>query len=492
MTELIDRSVFLKATRCRKAAWMSMHSPEFRDHSPLTAYHYNLQDLKLALRELFGKGVHCSAENERAPERIRNTMNALEHGEKVMYDPAIESEGMYATADVMLIGQEECTVVFARAARGIKRRSYLSAAFMLEVFQSRFPTVRIQLAHLNGNKRKSEQQPQSDFITLTDITTQAQDFRPEAKSYINDLKQLKASSDNPSVPIGPQCKSPYPCPFIDHCWGRLQHPESVLHLTGQQGLEWELLREGYEEMTEVPDRLLKTSAQQAQVDAWRTREALANTKELRKWYAQVKWPLALLDFETFGPVFPVHENMAPLQQLPFQFSVRRQKAPDEPFEVFHFLAKARDDYMEELTKALSESLDGAASILAYGAANERMVMEEIARLVPDHKASMTEAMKKLIDIQEPFRKQWLYKDRMNGTSSLKKVIPAFSPENSYDQLEVSNGYEAATAFEEMLRTEDPALKNKFREDLQTYCHRDTFALARLLDVIRDFSDSKEM
>lgn len=483
MALVIDRSVFLKASRCHKAAWLSMHSPGERNASPRTAYHFNQADLRNALVQVCGKGTHCFKEGEEIKQRIARTEAALGRGDTLLFDPMIEVEGMRISADVLVIENGCCKVMLVRAARGIKKRTRLAAAFMLETLNKRFPQVTIELAHVGNSIRISARQAHSEFIQFTDLTKHAEALRTEAQEILSRLKDLQQVADTPIVPIGPQCKNPYPCPFVQHCWGRLQNPRSVLHLTGNEGLEWELLKEGYEEMTEVPARRLQTPSQLKQVEAWRSQRAMIQLGELRNWYKKVQWPVAFLDFESFGPVFPIQQGMAPLQQLPFQFSVRRQEAQGEPFEVFHFLAKARDVNLHLLAESLLKALEEVASVVVYDAANERMILKQLKRLVPGIKESIDDAISKLVDIQEPFRNQWLYKDHMNGTSSLKKVIHAFSPENDYAQLEVSNGYEAATTFEEMLRTSDPIVKKRLGENLEQYCHQDTTAMVKLLRIM---------
>lgn len=89
----------------------------------------------------------------------------------------------------------------------------------------------------------------------------------------------------------------------------------------------------------------------------------------------------------------------------------------------------------------------------------------------------------MIDLIDSFRGKMLYRPAMNGSFSIKKVLPALfpdDPEMNYDNLEgsVHNGGDAMTAYPaiaEMI----PAKASATRRALLDYCRLDTLAMVRI-------------
>lgn len=68
---------------------------------------------------------------------------------------------------------------------------------------------------------------------------------------------------------------------------------------------------------------------------------------------------------------------------------------------------------------------------------------------------------------------------MQGSASLKAVLPAFVPGMSYDALDISHGGEAQQAYFRMLSIKDKKELAKLRKGMLDYCRQDTLAMVRL-------------
>jgi hypothetical protein len=73
---------------------------------------------------------------------------------------------------------------------------------------------------------------------------------------------------------------------------------------------------------------------------------------------------------------------------------------------------------------------------------------------------------------------------MNGSYSLKSVLPALVPEMAYDGMEISDGAMASQAYFTMGEISDPAELARLRKSLLDYCRQDTLGLVRLLEKMR--------
>ena len=72
---------------------------------------------------------------------------------------------------------------------------------------------------------------------------------------------------------------------------------------------------------------------------------------------------------------------------------------------------------------------------------------------------------------------------MNGSYSIKSVLPALVPDLSYDGLEISDGGLAMQAYLELQEEKDPDRINEIRRDLWEYCNLDTLAMVEILEKL---------
>ena len=96
---------------------------------------------------------------------------------------------------------------------------------------------------------------------------------------------------------------------------------------------------------------------------------------------------------------------------------------------------------------------------------------------------------RLLDLLPAVRNH-VYHPRFGGSFSLKSVLPALVPELTYDDLEVRDGARATlelwrlTFERETMSTRHAA---RLRHALLRYCERDTWAMVRLLDRLRELA-----
>jgi hypothetical protein len=89
----------------------------------------------------------------------------------------------------------------------------------------------------------------------------------------------------------------------------------------------------------------------------------------------------------------------------------------------------------------------------------------------------------MVDLDIPFRKKNYYTKAMQGSYSIKYVLPALfpnDPELDYHSLEdVHNGGEAMTIFPK-IQFMEPKEQVRVRANLLKYCCLDTYAMVKVL------------
>ena len=126
-------------------------------------------------------------------------------------------------------------------------------------------------------------------------------------------------------------------------------------------------------------------------------------------------------------------------------------------------------------------------MLVYNIAFEKRVLKELGELLPLFRRRLFAVADGLIDLMEPFRRRDIYHWKMNGSYSLKSVLPALVPEMTYKGLEISDGAMASEAYFTMGEISDPAELARLRKALLEYCGQDTLGLVRLLEKLRSIT-----
>jgi hypothetical protein len=85
-----------------------------------------------------------------------------------------------------------------------------------------------------------------------------------------------------------------------------------------------------------------------------------------------------------------------------------------------------------------------------------------------------------------FQKKWYVTPSMNGSYSIKYVLPSLVPEfeKAYKELDVvQNGSQAMNAFANMSKLSDIE-KQKMKNSLLEYCKLDTLAMVKILEKLK--------
>jgi len=74
---------------------------------------------------------------------------------------------------------------------------------------------------------------------------------------------------------------------------------------------------------------------------------------------------------------------------------------------------------------------------------------------------------------------------MQGSYSIKKVLPALVPDLSYEGLQIADGGTASVSFEQLLEETDMFKLEETRNNLLEYCKLDTLAMVKILDNLAE-------
>jgi hypothetical protein len=328
----------------------------------------------------------------------------------------------------------------------VKDYQVTDVAFQYYVItRSGLPLKRISLVHLNNQYvRRGELDIQQLFTIepMTDIVLSMQEDIPG--NLISLQKMLKAGL-MPDILMGSQCNKPFSCDFLAFC------------------------------NNSIPN----DPASSIQHPASRDQDAL------NEFLDELEYPLYYMDFETIQLAVPRYDESRPYQQIPFQYSLHIQKTHQLTSSPAHqfFLGTPSADPRPEFIKSLLNQLGTKGSIIVWNKAFENTRLREIARDFPEYAYRIEPLFERVVDLMVPFRRKQLYTPEMNGSYSLKAVLPALVNDLSYSELEIHEGGSASMTYESLYYDNDSDSIAKKRENLLKYCELDTLSMVRILELL---------
>lgn len=221
--------------------------------------------------------------------------------------------------------------------------------------------------------------------------------------------------------------------------------------------------------------------------------------DLKIEYKKYKYPVYMYDFETMKSAIPKFKNSTPYQQIPFQYSIHVLLSPDFNFNSGHnivhyeFLADGNNDPRLLLTKNLCRDLlkiHGQGTYVAYNKSFEKSVIKKLSFYYSEFKEQLAKIHDDTIDLQDFFKGFKIYKEQFYGSLSIKKTLPAFEPDFSYEDLTIKKGDMASEAFRRRVEN-NISLSNwnhNFRDNMLKYCARDTLGMVVLFWHIKVIID----
>ena len=229
-----------------------------------------------------------------------------------------------------------------------------------------------------------------------------------------------------------------------------------------------------------------TAIQKQKVQNWKNQEIFVDKENIRKFIDTLTYPIYHLDFETFQQAIPQSKGISPYQQIPFQYSLHIEHE-DGHLEHREFLGADGVDPRYELAKRLVEDIPTDVTVLAYNMSFEKGVNSRLAKSFPVFKNHLLAINENMRDLMFPFQKKYYVKPEMQGSYSIKHVLPSLIPKmaEAYKSLSgVQNGSDAMNAFAKLSSMETKERK-KMRNSLLEYCRLDTLAMVEVLGVLRE-------
>ena len=481
----LSKTLFIKGLQCHKALYLRKYHPELKDEISDTqeAIFRSGTEVGIVAWKLFPGGVEIPYGGLSHSEQIRQTQAEIEKGTVTIYEAAFGHKGTFCKVDILHKDPNGWKIYEVKSSTGIKDVYYDDVAFQYYVVKNAGLKVSgVSVVYINNQYIRDGEIEMDKLFAMKDLT----ETTISRQSFIEEelCKQREMlMGELPNIDIGRYCEDPYLCDFKGYCWSHI--PENSVFDLRERGVnKFELYRQGIIRMKDIPkDRL--NFRQKIQVEGTLEKENHIIKEIIRDFLNSLWYPLYFLDFETFMLPIPLFDGIRPYQQIPFQYSLHYMEQQGGELNHSKFLASPNCDPRKELTEKLINEIPDNACVLAYNMSFEIRILEDMAVWFPEYSDRIENIIGNMRDLMAPFRSKDCYLWQMNGSYSIKLVLPALVSELSYDKMEISDGGMAMNAYATMCETKDPGELERIRKALFKYCRLDTLGMVKIVEKLRE-------
>ncbi len=471
--------------------WLQKNKPELFDDSVMNKAVLEAGSRVGALaRNLFGEYTEIPFTPDNFGAMLGRTKKLIEAGTPVIAEAAFSRGGMFCMVDLLKnLGDNNFEIYEVKSSTKCNEIYLHDVSFQRYLLEEAgYNVTRVCVVHINNQYVRHGDLDLSELFHIEDVTERIEALREGVVRNVAKFKEVLKESNEPICDIGEHCFLPYPCGFWEHCSCHLPKP-SVFDVANMRvPTKCAKYRDGLVTFEDLADDELLTANQKLQVEMELSGGAHIDRESIRDFLKTLSYPMYFLDFETFSSAIPPYDGIRPYQQIPFQYSLHIANAPDGELEHTEFLGVPEEDPRRALAEQLCTDIPIGACTVAYNMRFEKGVIAALAKQFPDLASHLMDIHDNMKDIMIPFAKRMFYLRAMQGSYSIKYVLPALFPNEdslNYGNLDgVHNGAEAAASFANMANM-DADERAALRKNLLIYCGLDTFAMVKVLERLRE-------
>ena len=485
MSHRLSKSRYTAGVQCHKYLWWKVHEPravELQADIVLQDRFDQGSQVGVLARDRFQGGVLVDLPYQAVNERVTLTRKLIDDGAPAIFEASFLASDTFVAVDVLTPQEGGYHLTEVKSSSSQKEEHLPDVAVQIHVLnQSGIRVTGVDIMHLNKECRFPDL---SNLFERTDVTEAVQPLLGKVGWEI-DAQLEMLDGPLPDVPIGLQCHEPYECPFMERCWP--QDPDHIMKLYSigpKKGCDY--LATGVHRIPDIPAAQKLNVTQKRQIRAMKEKRIVVEPG-LAKALKALDGKLGFLDFETISRAVPVWPGMVPWEQAPAQFSYHEANG-DGTYKHAEYLAEGPKDCRPELARRMVEATKNAEKVAAYSGF-EKTKIRGLQKAVPELQAELETLEAKLVDLL-PIVRENVYHPDFLGSFSLKYVLSPLVPELTYNDLVIVDGLVASVEIARLLFVAGKIPKeehDRVRQDLLNYCERDTWAMVKVLEKLRELS-----
>ncbi len=485
----LSKSRYTKGVTCEKYLWLSCFKPEDAEDMGNEAVFANGNKVGDLARHLFGEDYTLIEYNTNYQDMINKTKEAIDNKNKVICEASFSYDGNFISVDILKVVNNGLEIFEVKSSTEVKDIYIDDVSYQTWVLNKLgFNVVKSSIVYVNNQYVKNGDLDIKEFFVIRDVTDLIDLVKVE--DNVSELKRVLNSKVEPNIGLSNSCVKPYDCPYFKYCTKNLVKPnvfdlgwgfrfDKKLDLFYKNVISYEdLLKSGL-----LNDKTYK------QVECYLDEsKSYIDIGEIKNLFSSFRYPLYFLDFESYQDAIPKYDGTKPYQQLCFQYSLHILDKDGNLTHKEYLHDKYDENPIYGLSKQLCEDIPKDSCVLVYNDGFEKSRLREMASMIPELSNHLLNIRDNILDLLPIFKKQFYYVKDMQGSASIKYVLPALYPNDeslNYHNLEqVHKGDEASAAYLSLkdLSDEDRII---LRNNMLKYCKLDTYAMVKVYEKLKD-------
>ena len=482
----LSKSKYCRAKQCNKMLWLDTNKPECGEDVAREDILKNGICVGELAKGLFGDYVDIEFHD--LSKMVEKTKTELSCGTGVITEASFVYDNNFCSVDILKNTSDGLEIYEVKSSTEIKDIYLDDISYQVYILLNLgYVVKKASIVYINSEYVRCGALELDKLFKIQDVTDIVFSRQIEVKEKIEAINRYMKRVDEESGVIGMQCFNLYECSYWKYCTRNLPKPNifDIRRMTNSK--KFTIYNKGKISFKDLVSEDLNDKYKQ-QVMVELTGAEIIDASSIREFMKTLSYPIYFLDFETFQTPVPKYDYTRPYMQIPFQYSLHYIAHENGKLEHKEFLAEAGIDPRRKLAESLVNDIPSDVCVVAYNMQFEKMVIKELANVYIDLADKLMKIHDTMKDLMIPFSNRMYYTKAMQGSYSIKYVLPALfpnDPELDYSNLSlVHNGSEAMSIFSE-LETKSKEEQEKIRDALLKYCKLDTFAMVKIWEKLKE-------
>lgn len=476
----LSKSKYCNGIQCKKILWLDKNKPDEKDDIDNESIMDNGTKVHDLAKNLFKNHVDI-AYNSDLKVMISDTQTELSKNTNVITEASFVYNNNFASIDILKKDKNDYEIYEVKSSTHIKDVFIDDISYQYYILKNlNLNVVKCFIVYINNKYvRKGELELDKLFIK-EDVTDIVKEKQKEVEENINSINKFMENKKEPDDMISENCFKPYKCPFFRYCTKHLPK-KNVFTIPGLfTSKKINFYNKGIYTYEDLINENISDNYKKVIDYELNNKEDYIDKEKIKEFLNTLTYPLYFLDFETYNLPIPSFDDIKPYDRVPFQYSLHYIE--NDKLHHKEFLGTPEIDPRRSLAESLVKDIPKDVCTLAYNMGFEKGVIEELANLYPDLSNHLMNIHDNIKDLMIPFQKKDYYTKDMDGSYSIKYVLPALfpnDPELNYKNLKlIHNGSEAMNTFA-ILNEYSKEEQKEIREALLKYCKLDTYAMVKI-------------
>lgn len=485
-TVFLSKSKYCNAVQCNKILWLDENRKELYKSATRESVLENGKEVGEIARGIFGEYTNIDF-SENFSNMILNTKKAIENKIRIITEASFKYKRNFCSVDILKNDIDGIEIYEVKSSTEIHDIYIDDVSYQLYVLLGLgYHVKKVCIVYINNQYERKGELELDKLFKIEDVTEIAFSKQNEVKNKVKEINEYMQHEDEPETDIDTYCFKPYQCPYWEYCTRNLPSNNVFKIALMHKKQKFKLYKNNIIEFKDLLNADLNKKYKEQVEFELLNRSPKIDKDKIKSFLDELYYPLYFLDFETYQQSIPKYDGIHPYEQVPFQYSLHYIENEGGELKHKEYLAKPDTDSRYEIALQLVTDIPENACVLAYNMGFEKSVIKRLGNFFEEFREKLNKIHNNIKDLMIPFRNREYYIKEMQGSYSIKYVLPALFPNDAeldYHNLPVvHNGGEAMNIFAELGKYSQEE-QEIIRDGLLKYCELDTYAMVKIWEKL---------